>query len=342
MSKKTSVMVKIMFVVLASVWLATSAWQPAAVAAPAATGTPQNFGPSLVKSCPNPEGIAVDPTGNIYASSFASTPTANICVVNSAGALVDVIPVAAGSGGVTSLLGMLFVPSQGLYVLDFANGAQPNGRVLHVDPATHAVTTIATGFAAPNGVAQDNHGALFVSDSFTGEIRKVAPDGTSNTLWVQSELLKPHGFPPFGANGVAFDRTERFLYIANTADDRVLRVPVQADGSAGKVEIFADGATINATQKTTHAIDGADGIAFDVQGNLYVCANQANEIQVLSPSGALVTRYAGTGAAALDFPASLVFKGRSLFITNLSLFDGGINSKLSVLEAPLPGAPLRP
>lgn len=342
MSKKKSVMVKLMFVMLLSVWLATALGQPAAVAAPAATGTPQNFGPSLVATCPNPEGIAVDPTGNIYASSFPSTPSANICVVNRDGALVDIIPVTAGPGGVTSLLGMLFVPSQGLYVLDFANGAQPNGRVLRVDPATHAVKTIATGFAAPNAVARNNHGALFVSDSFTGEIRKVAPDGNSNTLWVQSELLKPHGSPPFGANGVAFDRTESFLYIANTADDRVLRVPVQADGSAGQVEIFADGATINAVQNTNHAIDGADGIAFDVQGNLYVCANQANEIQVLSPSGRLVTRYAGTGAAALDFPASLVFKGRSLFITNLSLFDGGVNSKLSVLEVPLPGAPLRP
>lgn len=335
-------MVTIMFAMLMSAWLAAAAWQPTAVAAPAPTGTPQNFGPSLVASCPNPEGIAVDPTGNIYASSFASTPVANICVVNSAGALVDVIPIKAGPGGVTSMLGMLFVPSQGLYVLDFANGTQPNGRVLRVDPATHAVRTIATGFAAPNALAQDNHGALFVSDSFTGEIRKVAPDGTSNTLWVQSPLLTTKGFPPFGANGVAFDRTESFLYVANTGDSRILRVPVQADGSAGKVEVFADGATLNKTLNTTQALHGADGIMFDVQGNLYVCANQANEIQVLSPSGALVTRYAGTGANALDFPASLVFKGRSLFITNLSLFDGGINSKLSVLEVPLPGAPLRP
>ncbi len=158
----------------------------------------------------------------------------------------------------------------------------------------------------------------------------------------QSPLLTTKGFPPFGANGVAFDRTESFLYVANTGDSRILRVPVKADGSAGKIEIFADGATINKTQHTTQALHGADGIMFDVQGNLYVCANQANEIQVLSPSGALVTRYAGAGANALDFPASLVFKGRSLYITNLSLFDGGINSKLSVLDVPLPGAPLRP
>lgn len=342
MRKKTTVFVKTLLIVLASAWLAGPALHLPAAAAPAATGTPQNFGPSLVPTCPNPEGIAADPMGNIYASSFAFAPVANICVVSPAGALVDVIPVEAGPGGVVSLLGMLFVPGQGLYVLDFANGTAPNGRVLLVNPATHAVTTIATGFAAPNAVAQDRHGALFVSDSFTGEIRKVAPDGSSNTLWVQSELLVPHGVPPFGANGVAFDRTQSYLYVANTADDKVLRVPVEADGSAGPIEIFADGPTLDSVQKTTHALDGADGIALDVQGNLYVCANQANEIQVLSSSGVLTTRYAGTGANALDFPASLVFRGRSLYITNLSLSDNGVNSKLSVLETPLPGAPLRP
>jgi sugar lactone lactonase YvrE len=342
MHQQRTVFVKLLLFMLASAWLAGLAPLLPAEAGPPAAGTPKNFGPSLVSNCPNPEGIAADPRGNLYASSFPSLPVANICVISPAGKLVGIIPVKAGPGGVAGLLGMLLVPSTGLYVLDFANGTAPNGRVLLVNLTTHAVRTIATGFAAPNALARDSHGALFVSDSFTGEIRKVAPNGSSNTLWAQSDLLKPHGNPPFGANGLAFDRTGRYLYVANTADDRILRIPVKPDGSAGPVALFADGATIDTAQKTTHALDGADGIAFDVQGNLYVCANQANEIQVLSPSGVLTTRYAGTGANALDFPASLVFRGRSLFITNLSLADDGVNSKLSVLEAPLPGAPLRP
>ncbi len=161
-------------------------------------------------------------------------------------------------------------------------------------------------------------------------------------IWASSALLTTIGFPPFGANGVAFDRNQEFLYVANTGDSRVLRIPVLADGSAGPVEIFADGATIDARQGTTAALHGADGIMFDVRGNLYGCANQANEIQVLSPAGDLVARHAGSGNNALDFPASLVFDGRSLFVTNLSLFDGGVNSKLSVLGVPHPGLPLRP
>ena len=73
---------------------------------------------------------------------------------------------------------------------------------------------------------------------------------------------------------------------------------------------------------------------FDVKGNLFVMANLANEIQMFSPDGRLVHRYQGTGSNALDFNASLVFKGRLMFITNMSATDGGINSKLSVFVAP--------
>jgi sugar lactone lactonase YvrE len=309
---------------------------------PPQVGVIENFGPNLQSRCHNPEGIAIDPTGNVYAASFAFEPVANICVVSPSQALVDVIPIPAGKAGVASLLGELFEPGHGLYVLDFANGTVPNGRVLKVDAATHAVTTLATGFAAPNAVAQDRHRNLFVSDSFLGRINKVAPDGSSNVVWIESSLLRTNGLPPFGANGVAFDRNQRFLYVANTGDSRVLRIPVLADGSAGAVEIFADGATINARQGTTQALHGADGIMFDVRGNLYVCANQANEIQVLSPSAELIAQFSGSGVNALDFPASLVFKGRELFVTNLSLTTGGANSKLSVLRTEVPGLPLRP
>src|SRR5712692_2583382 len=94
------------------------------------TGVVSNFGPNMATSCPNPEGIAIDPQGNLYAASFAFKPVANICVENSAGQLVDIIPVPAGKAGVASLLGELFEPGQGLYALDFASGAPGNGRLL--------------------------------------------------------------------------------------------------------------------------------------------------------------------------------------------------------------------
>jgi sugar lactone lactonase YvrE len=304
-------------------------------------GPVRNFGPNLEGACTKPEGIAVDPRGNLYASSFAFAPVANVCVLDREGNLDRVIAVSAGPAGVASLLGMLFVPREGLYACDFADGVAPHGRLLRIDPHGGATAVIATGFAAPNAIARDRHRRLYVSDSFAGTITRVSPDGSGRTTWAASPLLATQGQPPFGANGLAFDRDERFLYVANTGDDAILRIPVERDGEAGPVEVFARGSEIDSRQATTGALDGADGIQFDVRGNLWVCANQANEIQVLSPSGTLVARYAGAGPDALDFPASLIFEGRLLFLTNLSL-GTGVNSKLSVLRAPWPGAPLRP
>jgi sugar lactone lactonase YvrE len=280
--------------------------------------------------CSNPEGIAASPNGLLYTSGL----TGNVCVVTLDGRVTRVIPVAPGN----ALLGDLFVAGQGLYVADAGNFGG-NGRLLKVDPRSGAVTVLATGFGAPNAITQDHSGLLYVSDSFAGAIYTVDPTSRAKTLWKADPLLLAHGNPPFGANGVAFDRTESFLYVANTADDRILRIAVNKDGSAGAVTIFADGAVINATTGTTRALDGADGIQFDVRGNLYVAANQVNEIQVLSPRGSLIARYAGTGSDAMEFPASPVFHGRGLYIANLAFTTPG-RGKISVLGVPFPGAPI--
>jgi sugar lactone lactonase YvrE len=122
----------------------------------------------------------------------------------------------------------------------------------------------------------------------------------------------------------------------------VLRFPVLPDGGAGPLEVFARGSDLDVATGATRSLHGADGIAFDAAGNLWVCANQANELQVLSPDAEIVARYRGGGTAALDFPASLVFAGRTLYLTNLSLATGGIHSKLSAMTAPIRGARLVP
>jgi sugar lactone lactonase YvrE len=310
---------------------------PAALAAKPAVDVVENYA-NLNSDCPNPEGIAIDPIGNVYASSAphisGGTGAANICVISSAGSIRD-ISIAPGDAGTTNLLGMLYEPGQGLYVADAAD-LTSHGRLLRVDPATGAVTTLATGFGAPNAIAQDRHRELYVSDSFAGTITRLAPDGSGRTVWSSDPLLKPAPEFPFGANGLAFDRNQQFLYVANTSTRRILRIPVLADGSAGPAQIFADG------DGSPDALVRADGIMFDVQGNLYVCANVSGEIQVLAPDGSIIKRITGSGDTAMDFPASLVFRGRELFISNLSLGDGGIHSKISVLTVPSSGLPLRP
>jgi sugar lactone lactonase YvrE len=310
-------------------------------------GTIQNFGPNLQTFangiCRQPEGIAVDPDGNVYASSNSDTATeGHICVLNSAGTVIDVIAVPTGPSGVVGLLGELWRDGQ-LFVLDQADNVAPNGRLLRINPRTHAVTTVATGFAFPNALAQDSRGLLYLSDSFQGRVYVLTPSGSRIRIWSDDPLLTSSNPDlPVGANGLAFDRDERFLYVANTGDRRVLRIPLRRNGRAGPAAVFADGASIDQELGLPgpSALFAADGIQFDVQGNLYVMANQVNEVQVLSPAGQLIHRFAGSGADALDFNASLVFRGTTVYITNMSAADAGINSKLSRFRAPFPGLPL--
>ncbi len=313
----------LLFLVLASLAYARPANATTSV------GLVQNFGPDLSSQCNLPEGIAADPRGRIYASSLnfnATSGPANICVLDPDGNIVDLIAVPpAAPTGVARLLGMLFVPGEGLYVTDIGGG-----RVIRVDVDTHAITPIATGFQAPNAIARDHLGNLWVSDSFPGTITKITRGGATTTYSYPTELAPRAGETPgFGANGVAFDRTEGFLYVAETSRDQIYRIGYEA-GALGAIELFAQGVAGG-------ALDGADGIAFDVRGNLYVCSNQSDEIAVLDATGQIAAEYRGTGADAFSSPASLVFRGRSVFVSNLALFHGGAGQKLSVFTAPWPG-----
>jgi len=315
-----------LFPLIAALTLASA--QPVLAAQPQ-QGVVKTIADANNASCHNPEGITASSNGLLYAAGLSG----NICVYTLSGQQVRVIPVAANH----ALLGELFVASEGIYVAD-NNPGFSGGRLIRVDPENGAVTELATGFGAPNAIARDHHGTLYVSDSFAGAIYAVSPDGGGKTLWKADPLLLPMCppfCPGFGANGVAFDRTQSFLYVANTSRDRILRIAVNDDGSAGAISIFADGATLG-----PGALDGADGIQFDVKGNLYVCANQANEIQVLSPSGALIARYGhNPGDDPLDFPASPIFHERGLYIANLALGTAPNGGKISALGIPFPGAP---
>jgi sugar lactone lactonase YvrE len=315
-----------------------------AIAAPAAAtplGVISNFGPNLADTaCSSPEGLAADSHGNFYTASDRDGDTVGtVCVFDSHGAFTRTIPVPAGASGFVALLGLAFGGPHTLYACDLGDG-NGSGRVVSIDTLSGAVRVLATGFTFPNAIAVDGSGKLFVSDSVLGTINRMSPSGANNVVWASSPLLTSAGFPPLGANGVAFDMGNHNLYVANTGDSRVLRIPVKGNGSAGPIQIFADGPTIDRRQHMIESLHGADGVALDILGNLYVAANQVNEIHVLSPAGTLIARFAGSGATALDFPASLVFKGAQLYFTNASLFDDGAGSHLSVIQLLVPGLPL--
>jgi sugar lactone lactonase YvrE len=320
---------------------------PAAAAPP--VGTITSFTGNISSSaCDSPEGLSVDLEGNFYTGSSQTKATGAVCQFAPNGTLKQSFTIPAGPAGVVSLLGVLFQPPHKLFALDFANGfvdqTSTDGRVIALDTETGAVTTIASGFTFPNGIAEDLDGYFYVADSLQSSIVRFKGDGSDKSNWyTNAAQLRPGptGFPPLGANGIAFDPTFCNVYVSNTANHQIIRIPVERDGSAGTGVVFADGATIDENQGTTNALAGADGIAFDLFGNLYVAANQANQIQVISPTAQLTAQYSSS-TLTLDNPASLVFIGDRLYFTNASIFDGGVNSAIFILQAPLPGLPPLP
>jgi sugar lactone lactonase YvrE len=277
-----------------------------------------------------PEGLEVDGHGNVYVATFGFTSTGpadgpgQIHVYDRDGHLQRTLAV---QGSTSHLLGLRHRPADGkLLVADF--GAS---QVLAVDPRTGASTVFMTLPAAAragaslNDVTFDARGNVFVSDSFQGTIWMTGPAGGEARAFVTSPLLGTSGVPPFGANGLRFDRRGTTLFVANTGDDTVVEVPVVGTvpgASAGDPALPVAGVA----SVFVNAVNGADGLVLDGDDNLWIAANQADEIVVVDPTGKVIAKLgdfggavAGGAAVGLLFPASLRFLGDDLLVTNLAL-----------------------
>jgi sugar lactone lactonase YvrE len=273
------------------------------------------------------EGVAVGPDGTIYAPSFgfnkdgALTGNGELFVIGPNGKVIKHFPV---QGSSPHLIGGIFQPSSNTALIPDLFG----GVVWRVDPATETTTKFITvpnaASAGLNAMAFDRSGNIYVSDSFQGAIWTTGPNGGAATAWdgpgdplllpaaVKGELL----IPPFGANGITFNNEGTAMFVNNTAYHFIVEIPVNGDGSAGVSKIFTTG------------INAPDGVALDPKDNLWVLANQGDEVVVVDPTGKVIVKKGDFDGIAPDgsikgllFPASDAFSpdGRFLYVTNLAL-----------------------
>ncbi len=148
------------------------------------------------------------------------------------------------------------------------------------------VSTFASGFNAPDGLAFDAAGNLYVANyAGTNAVSKVTPTGVVSTFAPR--------FP--GPNALAFDATGN-LYVADYLGNTVSKVT-----PAGVVSPFAQAIVVPA------------GLAFDA-GNLYVASYFGNTVSEVTPAGVV-----STFASGFNGPTALAFDAASnLYVANES------------------------
>lgn len=274
--------------------------------------------PSLVRSFDPaqfelPESVTTDGAGNFYMS------MGPVVKKLTPGGLLTVLaapPVPSGA----FMTGVKFGPDGYLYAGSGAFAPDPSAAfVWRIHPVTGATTQFAAldplGF--PNDIAFDDHHNMYVTDPFLGLIWKLDKYGAPD-VWIADPLLEGNPASPyllihdFGVDGIAFNQHKDELYVGNLDYGTIVRIPLECGGDAGEPEVFVDDFA---------SLAGADGIAFDKKGDLYVAVNGQDRVARVDEDGD-VTIVAQGGL--LDGPSSVVFgqtakTKKNLYVTSFAI-----------------------
>lgn len=160
-------------------------------------------------------------------------------------------------------------------------------------------------FVQPNDLVVRADGTIFFTDYQAGRLYRRATDGQVTMVAAATH-----------ANGVGLSPDEKTLYL--NADTRTLKYPLAPDGALGTGTDLATG------------LMGADGLAIDCAGNVYIAQNAGGAIVVVSAAGAKLGELGGLPKTVTN----AAFGGaerRTLYITT--------STGLYAVDLTIPGLP---
>lgn len=157
---------------------------------------------------------------------------------------------------------------------------------------------------AANYLLFDRRGRIYATDSGkwmkrNGYVLRFHPDGRGEVL------AGPFGY----ANGLVLSADERHLYMVESDTDSVLRFDIGSTDQLTGPTAFAN-----------HVGRLPDGLALDVENNLYVCCYASDEIWRIAPDGNQTLLAHDRWGILLGRPTNLAFGGKDgddIFVANL-------------------------
>ncbi|MGD9571442.1 MAG: PKD domain-containing protein [Thermoleophilia bacterium] len=203
-----------------------------------------------------------------------------------------------------------------------AVAAAPAGAVVPTDPISRIVGTGTAGGAgdggpailaqlnAPQGIATDAAGRIYIADGGNGAVRVVDPDGT----------IRSTG-GPFGEPADVAADAQGDVYVAGASDQVVYRVspagtrtPVAGTGTAG---YNGDGILATAAQ-----LDDPRGVAVDTDGTIYIAESGGNRVRRVGPDG-IIRTVAGTGGIGFSGDGGLAASAELFGPRDVAIVPGG-------------------
>jgi hypothetical protein len=227
---------------------------PAAQAAPDCqdTATPR----ALLEEQPKLESVAIDPLGRL----LLGAPT-GILVLDRPGAAPRPLATFEAPGGIV-------FDDAGNAIAGTGNST-PNGTtgdtagrsgLVRIALDSGTVSPFASGLSMANGVARHPDGTIYATNSIGSNVDRVPPTGgAAQRGWAKVQ----------SGNGVAIDRSGRWLYVAQTFRPAAIAQVDLRDPSRVSPYVEADPGDSSA---------GLDGMTIDAAGRLLVAANASGEV----------------------------------------------------------------
>lgn len=282
---------------------AAAALLASAATATAATGpisAPHIINHFKLTASQQPENIVVDRTGSAYLTfSFAR----QIVRVAPGGRVRVLATLPAPDKANTPNLGKAFVggiarADDGTLYVTYATGTAALTGIWAVHPAgrPHRIAALPAD-GLPNGLALDQRtDRLYVTDSVHGVIYRVPAHGGKTTVWADDKALKPTTFA--GANGLKLHNGA--VWATNLDKGTVLRIPITARDTAGRVQVRATG------------MPSIDDFAFTGRGDTLLAARDDNQVDLVRPDGSRTAVL--TAADGLQTPTSIAVHGHTVYV----------------------------